>query len=616
MNCTFQCQKSYDGDQVFTCTESSCCTQGWATIPIQRLMNMVNKTTTIRINDAGAGSMHQECMPIAIDFQCSASACEFQNQTIPPLTVSEKIGFGIAGGALAALLIAAVILCVFRAHLLRQRFSNFAGRSVPVSLQWLRLACEIPTSAGPVLALRGSRGAALPGSVTVVLGESGSGKTTLLDMLARRKTVGRLSGDITVNGRPPTSEDWTRVTAYVTQDDVFEAKLTVRETILFSARLRLPSTMANAERELLTDQTIDSLGLGQCRDTEIGSASLKKISGGERKRVALACELVTNPSLLFLDEPTSGLDSDTALRLVASLHRIAHEQQRSVVLSVHQPGSAMLPFFDRVIVLSHGRQVFSGTVAEMESVFGDKEGTQRGQNAAELAVTACARMPPEELDRMAWEEERAKSSLSINEEVADALLPPDHKGKRNGADFEICFDFIFRGCRSFSAAGQVCAAVAGAIRVSDAAPSAQRVAQSSAALSDGSVGGVRTRSRRSLLSSDARDFGSAESSGINGFFASAAICDGSVVSVAVYCHSTAGGAGAEQRLLQQHGRICVSFTGRNRSSSADSSSGRVGVRVLAGGTASRSFSLCQFSGVSGAGVLCGHIAVSFAGFAV
>jgi ABC-type multidrug transport system ATPase subunit len=109
--------------------------------------------------------------------------------------------------------------------------------------------------------------------------------------------------------------------------------------------------MHQQEREALTDQMIASLGLAHCRDTEIGSASTKKISGGERKRVAIACELVTNPSLMFLDEPTSGLDSETALRLVANLHRVAHEEGRGVVMSIHQPSSAMLEFFDRVIVL-------------------------------------------------------------------------------------------------------------------------------------------------------------------------------------------------------------------------------------------------------------------------
>lgn len=144
------------------------------------------------------------------------------------------------------------------------------------------------------------------------------------------------------------------MTAYVTQDDVFEATLTVRETVLFSARLRLPAVMNQEERQLMTDQMIESLGLSHCEDTEIGSVTTKKISGGERRRVAIACELVTNPSLVFLDEPTSGLDSENALRLVASLHRIAHEEGRSVVMSIHQPGAAMLQYFDSVIVLRCG----------------------------------------------------------------------------------------------------------------------------------------------------------------------------------------------------------------------------------------------------------------------
>lgn len=183
MNCTFQCTKSYSGSQLFTCPVSQCCTQGWATQPIQALMNMVNKTTHISIDDTGVGQMHQECMPIAIDFQCTASACEFLNQTIPPLTLGEKIGFGIAGGVVGVALAAAVVLCFFRAHLLRQRFTSFGRRTVPLTLEWRGLSCDIPVKGGAVHALRGARGVATPGTVTALLGESGSGKVRFVCFL-------------------------------------------------------------------------------------------------------------------------------------------------------------------------------------------------------------------------------------------------------------------------------------------------------------------------------------------------------------------------------------------------------------------------------------------------
>ncbi|KAK4420657.1 ABC transporter G family member 9 [Sesamum alatum] len=154
----------------------------------------------------------------------------------------------------------------------------------------------------------------LPGEMLAMLGPSGSGKTTLLTGLGGRLTSGRLSGNITYNGKP-FSNAMKRNTGFVTQDDVLYPHLTVTETLVYTALLRLPRTLTKAEKAQHAEAVIEQLGLSRCRHSIIGGPLLRGVSGGERKRVSIGQEMLINPSLLFLDEPTSGLDSTTAQRM-------------------------------------------------------------------------------------------------------------------------------------------------------------------------------------------------------------------------------------------------------------------------------------------------------------
>ncbi|CEO97557.1 hypothetical protein PBRA_000902 [Plasmodiophora brassicae] len=186
----------------------------------------------------------------------------------------------------------------------------------------------------------------------------------MLNVLAGRIASGDVSGKVLANGKPRDPQRWRRIASFVEQDDVLFQNLTVRETLLYAAQLRLPSTMAQSEKEARVDAIIEGLGLSACAKTYIGSADKRGISGGERKRVCIGCELVTDPDLLFLDEPTSGLDAFTASSVVETLRALAKAQRKTILTTIHQPRTEILYMFDRVILLALGRCVFSGSIQE------------------------------------------------------------------------------------------------------------------------------------------------------------------------------------------------------------------------------------------------------------
>lgn len=135
--------------------------------------------------------------------------------------------------------------------------------------------------------------------------------------------------------------------------------LTVRETVTYSAHLRLPNTMTKGEIHEIIEGTIIEMGLQDCSDRMIGNWHLRGISGGEKKRLSIALEILTRPHLLFLDEPTSGLDSAAAFFVTQTLRNIARDG-RTVISSIHQPSSEVFALFDDLFLLSSGETVYFG----------------------------------------------------------------------------------------------------------------------------------------------------------------------------------------------------------------------------------------------------------------
>jgi ABC-type multidrug transport system ATPase subunit len=181
---------------------------------------------------------------------------------------------------------------------------------VPATLHFRDIAYTLPSPMGssspakPILSKISGRVA--PGQVLAIMGASGAGKSTFLDILARRPKSGTVGGVTMVNGREISDEDFRRVCGFVDQEDTLMRTLTVYETVLYSALLRLPREMSNQAKEYRVMETLSELGIMGIKDSRIGDSGHRGISGGEKRRVSIACELVTSPSILFLDEPTSG----------------------------------------------------------------------------------------------------------------------------------------------------------------------------------------------------------------------------------------------------------------------------------------------------------------------
>lgn len=214
-----------------------------------------------------------------------------------------------------------------------------------------------PSSTKEKTILNGVTGIVSPGEMLAMLGPSGSGKTTLLTALGGRLS-GKLSGKITYNSQP-FSGAIKRRTGFVAQDDVLYPHLTVTETLLFTALLRLPQSLSREEKERHVEHVIAELGLNKCRNSMIGGPLFRGISGGEKKRVSIGQEMLINPSLLLLDEPTSGLDSTTAMRIITTVKRLA-DGGRTVITTIHQPSSRLYHMFDKVVLLSEGCPIYYG----------------------------------------------------------------------------------------------------------------------------------------------------------------------------------------------------------------------------------------------------------------
>ncbi|CAI5537048.1 unnamed protein product [Closterium sp. Naga37s-1] len=216
--------------------------------------------------------------------------------------------------------------------------------------------------------LHGISGSVAPGEVLAMMGPSGGGKTTFLNVLGGRFKQGNMAGTLTYNDLPY-SKALKRKLGFVTQDDIFFPHLTVRETLMYAAVLRLPKELSWAEKVQRADETITELGLDKCRNTVIGGPFLRGISGGERKRVSIGHEILINPSMLLLDEPTSGLDSTTALRIIQVIQNLA-KSGRTVVTTIHQPSSRLFHAFDKLLLLSEGNVIFFGQAADAMGYFG------------------------------------------------------------------------------------------------------------------------------------------------------------------------------------------------------------------------------------------------------
>ncbi|GAB2231031.1 hypothetical protein Droror1_Dr00027318 [Drosera rotundifolia] len=234
---------------------------------------------------------------------------------------------------------------------------------------------------------------ARPGELTAIAGPSGAGKTTLLEILGANIPPSKISGKVFGNGHPINPKTYKRLSGYVTQVDELYPLLTVEETLMFSALWRLP--VGRKEVLARVRQLIKELGLNRVASSRISGG----ISGGERRRVSIGVELVHDPPVLMIDEPTSGLDSVSALNIVKLLKYIAVQQGKTIVITIHQPGTRILELLDRVILLDKGHILHNGPTGILqEKIIADGNDLPLHANVLECAIdvsSSLLRLPSE-----------------------------------------------------------------------------------------------------------------------------------------------------------------------------------------------------------------------------
>mmetsp|Transcript_15704 Transcript_15704/g.28662 ORF Transcript_15704/g.28662 Transcript_15704/m.28662 type:complete len:469 (+) Transcript_15704:1049-2455(+) len=239
-----------------------------------------------------------------------------------------------------------------------------------ILLSWSDLRLSIPVAKGQMKEiLKGVSGEAIPGEVLAILGTSGAGKTTLINVLngwVRNSKSRVITGEVKANGMLISEFEYSLYTGYVLQEDILLATMTVEECLNFSARLKLFGS--DAFKKGRAQAVMHELRLSDVKNSRIGDEKLRGISGGEKKRVCIGVELVTNPSLLFLDEPTSGLDSFTALAMMKMVKEQAN-LGRTVICTLHQPSSQIVEVIDKLIVMSNGHIVYHDLPTNSRSHF-------------------------------------------------------------------------------------------------------------------------------------------------------------------------------------------------------------------------------------------------------
>ncbi|XP_030457252.1 pleiotropic drug resistance protein 3-like isoform X2 [Syzygium oleosum] len=210
-------------------------------------------------------------------------------------------------------------------------------------------------------------GAFRPGILTALMGVSGAGKTTLMDVLCGRKTTGYIEGEIKVGGYPKVQETFARISGYCEQTDIHTPQITVEESVIFSAWLRLDPQIDLKRKTEFVNEVLETIELDGIKDSLVGIPGVSGLSTEQRKRLTIAVELVANPSIIFMDEPTTGLDARAAAIVMRAVKNVV-DTGRTIVCTIHQPSIDIFEAFDELVLLKTGGQlIYSGPLGHNSS---------------------------------------------------------------------------------------------------------------------------------------------------------------------------------------------------------------------------------------------------------